>query len=139
MINEKDVIRMKVPYPTISDTLAVSAHMYICRTVQGSLREFVKCQTMKPYMLTNKTMQHFCDEKPGISRNPFQKITRIDCEKLFFTSNVKYDNSLRTTTRPDICDDLIQRVNAELAADGHMRIPIKANELMHLNRLVYAI
>ena len=62
MIKEKDAVRMKVPYPSVSDKLALSSHMYICKTVNGTLREFVKCQTLKPYMLMNGTMKHYCDE-----------------------------------------------------------------------------
>lgn len=62
MINKKDVIRMKVPYPSVSSKLALTSHMYICKTVSGPLREFVKCQTLKPYMLINDVISHYCDE-----------------------------------------------------------------------------
>lgn len=136
MINKKDVIRMKVPYPSVSSKLALNSHMYICKTVSGSLREFVKCQTLKPYMLINDVILHYCDEQPDINRNPFKKTTRIDCDKLFVTNSVKFDLKLRTDSRPDICKELYDDIIKELKIDVHKRIKINENELLKLNSLI---
>lgn len=136
MINEKDVVRMKIPYPSVSNKLALSSHMYICKTVNNTLREFVKCQTLKPYMLINGTMKHYCDEQPDITRNPFKRTTRIDCDKLFSTNTVKYDLGLRTDSRTDICQSLYNEVVKELEADGYKNININETELKSLNPLV---
>lgn len=136
MISKADVIRMKVPYPSVSGRLALNSHMYICKTVSGPLREFVKCQTLKPYMLINDVIRHYCDEQPNINRNPFKKATRIDCDKLFITDSVKYDLKLRTDSRPDICEELYDEVIKELKEDGYNRIKINENELLKLNSLI---
>lgn len=136
MINPKDVIRMKVPYPSISDRLAVSSHMYICRSAEDSSKGFVKCQTLKPYMLTKNQMRHYCDEKPDILRNPFKRMTRLDCDKLFTTDEVVYDTALRIIERPDICQDLYNDMIYELETDGYTVIAVNENELLQLNYLI---
>lgn len=138
MINAKDVIRMKVPYPSISDNLAVSAHMYICKGTDGTNYEFVKCQTLKPYMLTRKICNHYVDEKADITRNPFQRTTRIDCDKTFSTSGVRYDERLKTAVRPDVCRELYDDVIKELYADGYDKITVNETELLSINHLVMA-
>lgn len=61
MINEKNVIIMKIPYPMINGGLALKPHMYICKKSQSTNHEFIKCQTLKPYMLTSNIMQHYWD------------------------------------------------------------------------------
>lgn len=136
MINAKDVIRMKIPYPSIHDSLALNSHMYICKNANSSLREFVKCQTLKPYMLISGTMQHYCDEIPDLARNPFKRTTRIDCDKLFYTDNVKYDLRLRTDSRPDICQELYDDVVKELNDDGHENIALNETDLLKINPLI---
>lgn len=136
MISEKDVIRMKVPYPSVNGGLALNSHMYICKTVSGSLREFIKCQTLKPYMLLNNVMLHYCDEQPDINRNPFKKVTRIDCDKLFTTNSVKYDLRLKTDLRPDVCEELYDDIIKELETDGYKSIKINESELLRLNSLI---
>lgn len=136
MINPKDVIRMKIPYPNISDKLAVSAHMYICKNVKDNVYEYVKCQTLKPKMLTSKILKHFVDEEADILRNPFQKATRIDCDKLFVTNSVQYDNGLKTVTRPDVCQELYDTVMKELDEDGNEEIKLNEDELISLNSMI---
>lgn len=136
MINTKDVIRMKVPYPSISDTLAVKSHMYICKGEDGSDYEFVKCQTLKPYMLMRSIMCHYVDEAADLTRNSFERETRIDCDKLFSLTGVRYDDGLKTTRRPDICQALYDRIIAELEADGYNEIEINEDELLAINSLI---
>lgn len=136
MINRKDVIRLRVPFPDISSDLATNAHMYICREVCGKTYRFVKCQTLKPYMLISAIMSHYWDEQPDITRNPFSNPTRIDCDKEFATFSVQYDDRLKTPTRPDVCDDLMNHVEAELLCDGYDSNRINENELKLLNRYV---
>ena len=139
MIKEKDVVRMKVPYPSINDGLALSSHMYICKTADSTLREFVKCQTLKPYMLIRGTMKHYCDEQPDILRNPFKHTTRIDCDKLFATNTVKYDLRLRTDARTDICQSLYDEITKELEQDGYTNINMNEAELKGLNPYITSI
>lgn len=110
--------------------------MYICRESNTPIHKFVKCQTLKPYMLGNGPIQHYCDETPDILRNPFQHITRIDCDKLFITDKVQYDTKLRTTTRPDICKDLFSNILSELEKDGYQLETLNETELERLNPLI---
>ena len=133
MINSKDVIRMLVPYPDISSGLALNAHMYICKDSIHPQYSYVKCVSFKPYMLTKNPHKHFIDEFPDLSRNPFLRQTRIDCDKLFITSSVQYADCMKTTTRPDICDELFSSVDTELMADGYIPISLNETELVSLN------
>ena len=137
MINAKDVVRMKVPYPSISDGMAVASHMYICHRRSDKDYEYIKCQTLKPYMFSKNPMVHYYDEQPDISRNPFTRPTRIDCDKLFRTTTVHYNDELKTSNRPDVCEDLFRAVQEELLKAGYSDININEVELKNLNRLIY--
>lgn len=119
MINTKDVLRLKVPYPSINDELAIQAHMYICVKTNAPNYEFVKCQTLKPKMIMNRNYKHYVDEPADINRNPFLRTTRIDCDKTFTTAAVIYNDMLKTTTRPDICQELFNKAVSELTMDGY--------------------
>ncbi len=136
MINQRDVIRMRVPYPDIASELAVSSHMYICKSADGIFYEYIKCQTLKPYMLAKGLFKHFVDEEADISRNPFQRTTRIDCDKLFFSDSVQYDDRLKTTIRPDICPELYDTVADELESDGYETIKMDGDQMAFINPMV---
>lgn len=135
MISRKDVLRLKIPFPDISSRLATNSHMYICRNVDDNSVSFVKCQTLKPYMFTQPVMRHFWDEVPDISRNPFLRTTRIDCDKEFATHNVQYDERLRTISRPDVSEDVIIHIEQELICDGYASEKIAEDEIVQLNAL----
>ena len=130
---------MKIPYPSINSALAVAAHMYICKENINHRYEYIKCQTLKPYMLCGNQMQHYYDEKADISRNPFQRTTRIDCDKLFITNTVEYADGLKTTKRTDVCIALYNAVLKELNADGYINISVDENVLQNLNSLITPI
>lgn len=136
MINERDVVRLKMPCSSVSSVLAVRTHMYICRNVNGYITRFVKCQTVKPYMDYVLNMSHYWDENPDITRNPFVYPTRIDCDKEFVTSDVIYDDRLKTVLRSDVCDDVLQHVEAELFCDGYCSYIIDGDDMVALNPLV---
>ena len=136
MIRKKDVIRMKVPYPSIINGMALHSHMYICYEQNESKYKYIKCQTLKPYMLTNNPITHYHDEEPDINRNPFVCITRIDCDKLFSTENAVYNDKLKTTIRPDICEDLFLKIEKELLSDGFLNIDVNETELKSINCLI---
>ncbi len=136
MINKRDVIRMKVPYPSIGAQLAVSSHMYVCITVDGSMYEYVKCQTLKPKMLASRRFKHFIDEQPDVSRNPFQRMTRIDCDKVFVTKSVQYGDGLKTNRRPDVCQELYDMIVEEVNKDGYDSIGMNEDELTRINPLI---
>lgn len=127
---------MKVPFPSVSSDLAVMAHMYIVISVKNSHCEFVKCQTLKPYMLIKDVIKHYCDEVPDINRNPFKHATRIDCDKEFISERVNYDEKLLTTARKDICEELFISIQQELEADDFIFVSIDESNLVALNKLI---
>ena len=133
MIRERHVLRMKIPFPSLKSRLACSAHMYICMESQYPEYRFVKCQTLKPYMLYEEPMKKYCDEEPDITRNPFVRMTRIDCDNSFSTSGVEYDDRLLTTSRPDICAELFAEISAKRPEND---IPLNEEELVLLNPLI---
>lgn len=139
MINTKDVLRMKVPYPSINDELALSPHMYICKTANALHYEFIKCQTLKPYMIYSGIFNHYVDEPADQSRNPFQRTTRIDCDKVFTTSGVSYHDALKTTNRPDVCQALFDVVISELVKDGYGVELLNEEALVRINSLITKI
>jgi len=136
LINQRDVIRMRILYLSISAKLAVSSHMYICKEANNGRYEYVKCQTLKPNMLTGNMIRHFVDEEADICRNPFQRTTRIDCDKLFTTDTVEYGDELKTTARPDVCKELYDEVIRELYADGYDTIKMDEDELVSINPMI---
>lgn len=87
-------------------------------------------------MLINNPMTHYWDENADITRNPFSRTTRIDCDKTFKTYSVRYDDALKTTSRPDVSDDVFNSVEAELLADGYEKIDILENDLRTINTLI---
>lgn len=136
LIKEKDVIRMKVPFPNINAGLALQAHMYICGKEEMPKYGFIKCQTLKPQMLGSRVIRHYVDEPADLNRNPFSRTSRIDCDKFFVTTSVRYDEKLKTTSRSDVCDALYDNVKNELAADGYITILVNEDELVTLNALI---
>lgn len=142
MINAGDVIRLKIPFPDINATLAKQAHMYICCFKEADskhTRKFVKCQTLKPYMLQNDDIKHFIDEMPDVSRNPFLYTTRIDCDKHFRTEYLLFDIALRTTIRADICAELMAEIIDTMQIFIPKEYTLNKAELLQINPLVKEI
>lgn len=136
MITRKDVIRLYVPHPTDKSGLAVKPHMYICRTENFPSYCFLKCQTAKPITIQHHSLQHFVDELPNANRNPFFVKTRIDCDKVFLTSNTQYSNDLLTTIRSNVCEDIMLLSEKELQLDGFRKIHVNETKLQKLNQKV---
>jgi hypothetical protein len=130
---------MKIPFPSVNSGLAAQAHMYICGQDTAPNFGFIKCQTLKPSMIDSHIMTHFIDEPADIARNPFRRMSRIDCDKLFVTSGVRYDDRLKTTSRPDVCQALYDAVKKELTSDGYQMIAMREDELVELNDLITKI
>ena len=139
LINRKDVITVRVPFPNISSDLAITAHMYICKSKIGTCHEFVKCQSFKPYMLVRRDVVSYIDEDADSTRNPFKQKSRIDCDKILITTGVDYDSALRTSTRPDICDDLANQIDEKMTNNPPNRHYLNEDELVSLNRLITKI
>lgn len=134
MINRSDVITIRVPFPNINSKLAVESHMYICHKASEKQHNFVKCQTLKPYMLISSPMKHYWDEAPDIKRNPFVRTTRIDCDKDFVTVGVEYDDCLKAKRRPDVCSDTMSHIDQALKQDGYKSNHVSGTDLVKLNQ-----
>lgn len=113
MIEPRDVVTIKIPYPDITSGLAISAHMFICNKKSASNKDLVKCQTFTNQMLIDGTVKNYIMEKKNPDRNPFKKTTLIDCDKIFRVKNVRINLSLLTDPR-NICKDLHKKVNLKL-------------------------
>lgn len=92
MINSKDVIRLKIPYPNISSNLAMQAHMYICYEV-GNSNKLIKAQTYKPILETY--VNSFIDSNEYTGEHPFKRRTLIDLDKYFYLTGVMLPISLK--------------------------------------------
>lgn len=129
---------MKIPYPDISSDLALKPHMYIYTINNESKKKFVKCQTFKPTLLG--TMSTFIAEPPDYSRNPFRTPSIIDCDKLFSTNRVRYDERLRTTDRPDVCSNLYNEIIAKIGSNNSIQnISLNETNLIALNPLIKSL
>ncbi len=116
MINSKDVIRLKMPFPNINSRLAVNSHMYVCYTHVTNNYGLVKCQTFKNRFYN---LQHRIIESKDPTRNPFNHKTLIDCDKLFKLNEIIIPDSLLTITRRNICNELYSKIDSELKMDGY--------------------
>lgn len=134
MIKQKDVILLKIPFPTISDKLASQAHMYICIKTELKQYSFVKCQTLKPIHLIKQVVKNFITEQPDKNRNPFIKPTLIDCDKVFLVPSNSLYNPIRTNIRTDVCDEVINQINHSLNQCNYKRVALDENELKNINQ-----
>lgn len=125
MIKNSDVLRMKIPYPKIDSKLAYQAHMYICYKKEFNDYKFIKCQTLKPYMIgENNPVNNFIDEFPDENRNPFTKHTRIDCDKLL------------TSIRRDICKELYDELEFKIKNIDISIVKVIEKDLIMLNKFI---
>jgi len=133
LIEEKDVVTMRIPYPSIDSGLAVSTHMYIC-TKNSVEKKFVKCQTLKPYhLLKNSEPIRRITEEANIQRNPFKRKTLIDCDKTFVVNGVSIHLDLLTTSRRDVNRDLFSQIKRALSHDGLNTHQLEKDLLLKLN------
>lgn len=139
LINPKDVITMLIPFPDIDATLAQIKHMYICWRKIGTEYRFVKCQSVKPYMLDKIVCKHYVDEEANEQRNPFKHTTKIDCDKVFMTKLVNYDNKMKTKPKSNVCQELYDLIIEELVTDGYEIIHLNESTMVRLNKLVTLI
>ena len=115
MINTKDVITIRVPYPDTTSILARIPHMYICTDVSDPSCELVKCQSFKPYhTLVGSSPVCRIVEQPNNTRNPFRHPTIIDLDKLFIAMRTLLPDSLITTQ--GVCDALLVEIKTKINA-----------------------
>lgn len=131
MIDLKDVISLRVPYPDVASGLAKNPHMYICVRVPDSTCELVKCQSFKPYhLLSNSEPIHRIVEQPDASRNPFRHPTVIDLDKLFVATQSLFPDQLKATR--GVSDTLFSTIQNEID-DTVKKVPLSDAELKATN------
>lgn len=135
MINVKDVIWLKVPYPNINSGLARERHMYVCMNSETGKKEFIKISSLKPTHFIHPI--HHIIESPDINRNPFTKVSIIDCDKMLISTGIMFPIVLRTNRRPDICEDLYQQIMQESSYSG--KIVLDTQWLLSLNSALCVI
>ena len=109
MINKREVINLKLPFPNIDSGLARIRHMYICKDSQLNY-SFVKSQTFKASILLH--VKNYIVEPPNLARNPFSKKTLIDLDKEFHINKsvIISRESLCRGPRQDVCEELFEEI-----------------------------
>lgn len=104
MISPKDVITLKVPFPTIDDGLAQEAHMYICYE-NSEVKKLIKAQSFKP--LLESTISNYIDSNDFLYEHPFRRRTLIDLDKYFLFKDILIPLSLKATNNNGVVSDNI--------------------------------
>ncbi|HAA1162463.1 TPA_asm: hypothetical protein GD612_08460 [Listeria monocytogenes] len=139
MIETKDVITMKVPFPDINSNLATKAHMYLC-IEKGMNKSFLSCQTKKPLLLIKSNPPfEYLEEAPDLSRNPFKHTTLISCDSAFCVNGITVDLKLLTSNRRDVCDDIFQKILCKISHPKFSETKIDENQLLKMNSKIKKI
>jgi len=133
LIEEREVVRLKIPYPDIQSDLAKAVHMYICVKKVHSTKRLVKCQSMKlKNIIGGAGISNYIIENADSNRNPFAHTTLIDCDKLF-SVDALIPRTLLTESRPDIAPELFQAILSKLADGVPSKHKLSKTELEYLN------
>ncbi|PTG11541.1 hypothetical protein BU646_11225 [Staphylococcus chromogenes] len=135
MIKAKDVIRLKMPHPSINCDLALFAHMYICYEI-GRSNKLVKVQTYKP--LLEGVVDNFIDTANYLNQHPFKKRSLIDLDKYFFISDIVFSERLKANNNNGIISDnlfnaISNKTNNLSSCNQEF---INKNDLLYINPLV---
>jgi len=134
LIDIADVITMRIPFPNTRSELAFQAHMYIC-IQNGNNKEFIKCQRFKTaYLLEDSPLNHILIEEPNKNRNPFIKITIIDCDKSFCVCYVITDKKLLATR--NVCNELLDSIMEKINHSNFFKENLDPIPLCELNCLI---
>ena len=133
MIEKKDVIRMRIPYPNINSDLAKNAHMYIC--LENHPKKFLKCQTSNRHALSKKNPPYqFVKADANINHTPFKRATLIDCDKSFVVNkDIIINEDLLTTRRRDISGKLFDQLKEKINHNDFREVVLDAKTVMQLN------
>ncbi len=110
MVERKEVVWIRLPFPSVSDKLARISHMYICLDRKDDDHWFAKVQTDKPSARIHMT--DFIPEPADKNRNPFRQNSLIDCDKRFLIEDCAISpDAYPVDGRKDVCDDLFDEVS----------------------------
>ncbi|MCL1896777.1 MAG: hypothetical protein FWG03_09540 [Clostridiales bacterium] len=135
MIEKKEVVHVKVPYPDISPGLAKRVHTYICAKKAYAAKRLVKCQSMKlSSIIRGAGVTNYIVESSNAARNPFPRTTLIDCDKLYI-ADIKIPRTLLATPRPDVSQKLYEEIIEKITIGLPSRHKLPRDETAVLNRL----
>lgn len=134
MIEKREVVRLKIPYPDIRSGLASKVHMYICIKKVHATKRLVKCQSMKLSSIISGATNYII-EAADINRNPFSHTTLIDCDKLFIV-DVTIPRTLLTKPRSDISQILYDEVVKKMISGIPSRHKLPRDEMAALNESI---
>ena len=134
MIEKKDVIRMRIPFPKTDAELARKAHMYIC--IENKYpKKFLKCQTETPNRVRpNSPPYQYIKTMPDLHHNPFLSPTLIDCDKSFVMDHdIVINKKLLTTKRRDISAELFAKLEEKIKHDNFTEVILDTKTVARLN------
>ena len=109
--NLKDVVLLKIPYPTEDSGLNRVAHMYICIKVENEQVYYAKCQSYEPYHAKKGSLPKYRVIEPADeSRNPFKRKTIVDLDKLFVTDKNRILNKIGEVSEL-LLDEILHEVD----------------------------
>ena len=137
MIKKRDVIRMLLPFPNLSSTLARKPHMYVCLESEHPKR-FITCQSIKPYLMEpDMPPYQFIEVMPDIRHSPFIKPTLLNCDTNFSVDNeIVINRVLLTTKRRDISEELFGKLEENINHNKFREIVIDAKVVTQLNEKI---
>jgi len=134
MIEKKDVITMRIPFPKVDSKLARVAHMYICLENKYP-KKFLKCQSAYDYLKDIKVPPYkFIEVAPDVRHNPFCKPTLIDCDKSFsMDQDVIFNRNSLHRRRRDVSDELFAKLKEKILHGDFREIVLPAKIVAQLN------
>ncbi|WP_273713348.1 hypothetical protein [Leuconostoc mesenteroides] len=106
MIDKSNVIKLFIPYPTISDDLAKVRHMYVVESLQYTL---FNIQTAKPNLVRQKVINNFVVLEPG-KETPVRRRSYVGMDVRLILNGVIISDQAKTAVglSKEIFDDIVQ-------------------------------
>lgn len=95
MISEKDVIKIRIPYPNITDNMAKHAHMYAVETPRLSL---FSIQTAKPFLVEKSIIENYITLECG-NDSPVKHKSYLTMDIRFILENVSVPDELKAENK----------------------------------------
>lgn len=106
MIDKSNIIKLFIPYPTISDDLAKVRHMYVVESLQYTL---FNIQTAKPNLVRQKVINNFVVLEPG-KETPVRRRSYVGMDVRLILNGVIISDQAKTAVglSKEIFDDIVQ-------------------------------
>lgn len=129
MIDKSDVIKLFVPYPTISDKLARQRHMYV---VESNKYTLFNIQTAKPYLVREKILNNYLVLEVG-DETPVRRRSYVGMDTRFVLENVNINDDAKAIRGVSnrIFDKIMRHTD-----DVKQDVEIDRDKLVSLNNTV---